>query len=444
MDFLFELVYERDVDQPEVVETVRTSQEKAILVGLGLPSDRFLNGRSEADRSLDELQELSRTAGLVVLEKIMQRRASADAAFYIGRGKVDELGLMVQALGADTLVFDDELSGAQVRNIENLTGAKVIDRTTLILDIFAQRARSSEGKLQVELAQLKYRLPRLTGFGGQLSRLGGGIGTRGPGEKKLEVDRRHIRRRISALEAELANIGRRRGLIRESRKQNRTPVIALAGYTNSGKSTLMNRLCGTDVFAEDRLFATLDPTTRRFELPDGRNALLVDTVGFIRKLPHDLVEAFKSTLEEVVFADLLLHVVDASDEEAEEHIAVAGDILKSLGAFDKPSLMVLNKMDRSGAGLRLPALKPGINAVEVSALTGLGTGELINAIARFMPADEVEFELLAPYSEGWVIPYIHENGKLLSEEYTEKGMSIKAKIKRTYLDKLREFKIGVK
>lgn len=444
MDFLMELIYERDGSSAVIPENIAAAEEKAILVGIGLTPDKVLNGRKESERSLEELEELSRTAGLAVQEKVIQKRPSRDAAYYIGRGKVEELGLMVQALGADTLVFDDELSGAQVRNIEALTGAKVIDRTTLILDIFAQRARSSEGKLQVELAQLKYRLPRLTGFGGQLSRLGGGIGTRGPGEKKLEVDRRHIRRRIGSLETELANIGRRRSLIREGRKNDPSPVIALVGYTNSGKSTLMNRLCRTDVFAEDKLFATLDPTTRKFELPDGRGALLVDTVGFIRKLPHDLVEAFKSTLEEVVFADLLLHVVDASDEEAEEQIAVAEDILRSLNAYDKPSLLVLNKTDRAGAGLRLPELRPGVNAVEISALTGYGTGELLERLAALLPADEPEVELLAPYSEGWLIPYIHEYGKLLSEEYTEKGMSIRAKIKRIYIEKLREFKIHVK
>lgn len=444
LDFLMDLIYERDGAGPAGPENVAAAGEKAVLVGIGLPQDKVLNGRKESERSLEELEELSRTAGLAVLERVIQRRSGRDATYCIGRGKVEELGLLVQARGADTLVFDDELSGAQVRNIEALTGAKVIDRTTLILDIFAQRARSREGKLQVELAQLRYRLPRLVGLGGQLSRLGGGIGTRGPGEKKLEVDRRHIRRRISSLEVELANIGKRRRLIREGRKQDQSPVIALVGYTNSGKSTLMNRLCRAEVFAEDKLFATLDPTVRRLELPDGRNALLVDTVGFIRKLPHELVEAFKSTLEEVVFADLLLHVVDASDEEAEEQIAVAEEILKSLNAYDKPALLVLNKMDRAGAGLRLPELKPGVDAVEVSALTGYGTGALLERLAALLPADEPEVELLAPYSEGWLIPFVHENGKLLSEEYTEKGMNIRAKIKRIYIDKLREFKIHVK
>lgn len=444
MDFLFDLISERNRIPSTIPENNQAVEEKAILVGLELSTGRLLNGRSEAERSLEELQELSRTAGLTVLEKVMQKRVSRDAAYYIGRGRIEEIGLMVQALGADTLVFDGELSGAQVRNMEAVTGAKVIDRTTLILDIFAQRARSSEGKLQVELAQLKYRLPRLIGLGGQLSRLGGGIGTRGPGEKKLEVDRRHIRRRISSLEDELENIGRRRGLMREGRKQNSVPVIALVGYTNSGKSTLMNRLCDSDVFAEDKLFATLDPTTRKFVLPDRGNALLIDTVGFIRKLPHDLIEAFKSTLEEVIFADLLLHVVDASDEEAEEQMLVAEDILRGLGAYNKPTLIVLNKMDLTGAGLRLPALNPGVNTVEVSALTGYGTEELLTVLAKLIPADELEVELRVPYSEGWIMPYIHKNGKLLKEEYSEKGMNIKAKIKRAYIEKLREFVVQVK
>lgn len=436
---LFKLIYERDSSVLITTETGRKDKERAIIVGLEMDIGKPLNGKSEGERSLDELFELSLTAGLEVLEKVLQRRPVKDAAFYIGRGKIEQLGLMCQAINAGVLVFDDELSGAQIRNIEGVTGAKVIDRTALILDIFAQRARSSEGKLQVELAQLKYRLPRLTGMGGQLSRLGGGIGTRGPGEKKLEVDRRHIRKRISVLENEINQVSKRRKLIREGRSQNAIPVVALAGYTNSGKSTLMNALCKSDVYAENKLFATLDPTTRKLMLPDGRNALLVDTVGFIKKLPHELVEAFKSTLEEVVYADILLHVTDASDEEAEEKIAVAEGILKNLGAFSKPVILVFNKMDLVSEKVRLPFLNSGFPAVETSAVEGKGLDLLLDVIMKTIPMAEIEVELFAPYSTGWVLPYVHKHGKVVMEEYTGEGINIRANINKDKAEKIREF-----
>ena len=436
---LFELIYERDGIISETAGTGRDSKERALLVGLEAGAGRLINGKSEGERSLDELEELSLTAGLEVLDKVLQRRPVKDAAFYIGRGKIEQLGLMLQALNAGVLVFDDELSGAQIRNIEEMTGAKVIDRTALILDIFAQRAQSREGKLQVELAQLKYRLPRLMGMGGQLSRLGGGIGTRGPGEKKLEADRRHIRRRINSLDNELERIGRRRGLIREGRRQNAVPVLALAGYTNSGKSTLMNALCNSEVFAEDKLFATLDPSTRRLLLPDGRLALLVDTVGFIKKLPHELIEAFKSTLEEVVFADTLLHVVDASDEELEEKIQVAEALLKNLGALNKPSILVLNKMDLVGDKDRLPVSNRGTPCVEISATKGSGLDSLLDIISKTIPKEEIEINVFAPYGTGWVVSYIHEHGKLLAEEYTGEGVKMRANLKRASAEKIREY-----
>ena len=439
VNHLFDLIYERDGIIQVTADTGRGSRERALLVSLEIDTGRFINGRSEGVRSLDELEELSLTAGLEVLDKVLQKRSVKDATFYIGRGKIEQLGLMLQASNAGVLVFDDELSGAQIRNIEEMTGAKVIDRTALILDIFAQRARSSEGKLQVELAQLKYRLPRLTGMGGQLSRLGGGIGTRGPGEKKLEVDRRHIRKRISALGNELKHIEKRRNLIREGRKQNDIPVVALVGYTNSGKSTLMNALCNTDVFVEDKLFATLDPATRKLLLPDGRLALLVDTVGFIRKLPHELIEAFKSTLEEVVYADMLLHVVDASDEEVEEQIPVAEAILNNLGAFDKPTILVLNKMDLVLDKQRLPVSAQGIPAVEISATKCDGLDGLLGMITKTIPSDESEMEIYAPYSAGWVVSYIHEHGKLLGEEYTGEGTKIRVRMKMARAEKIREF-----
>ncbi|MCX8128586.1 MAG: GTPase HflX [Clostridia bacterium] len=440
MNSLFNLIEDIDRSHKEVLFANETEKERAILVGLESASGRILNGKSEGERSIGELEELALTAGVTVVHTVLQKKASKDPAYYIGKGMVENLCLLRQAINADLIIFDDELSGAQVRNIENATGAKVIDRTVLILDIFAQRARSKEGKLQVELAQLKYRLPRLTGLGQQLSRLGGGIGTRGPGEKKLEVDKRHIRRRISYLEHELKNLSTRRGLAREGRKKADVPVIALVGYTNVGKSTLMNRLCSSDVFAENKLFATLDPTTRSFTLPDGRTALLVDTVGFIRKLPHELVEAFKSTLEEAVFADVLMHVADASSEEAEEQIKVVDELLSSLGAMDKPIVMVLNKIDLIPEDSALiPVIKSDISVFEVSAAGGQGLDKLLHGLAAIVPKEEMEAVLFAPYSDGWVLPYIHENGKVISEDYTEDGVRIKAIIKKPKVEKLRKY-----
>jgi GTP-binding protein HflX len=442
MNDLMELLYEREKILSRRSGDPVEEGEKAILVGLELVKERQGPAGDEARRSLEELGELARTAGLLVQDAVLQRKAARDAAFFIGRGKVEELSLSLQAIGADTLVFDEELTGAQIRNIEALTGAKVLDRTMLILDIFAQRARSREGKLQVELAQLKYRLPRLTGMGGQLSRLGGGIGTRGPGEKKLETDRRHIRRRVSLLEEELVAIGRRRELTREGRRRNATPVAALVGYTNSGKSTLMNRLCKSDVLAEDKLFATLDPTVRKLVLPGGREILLVDTVGFIRKLPHELVEAFKSTLEEAVSADLLLHVVDVSDDEAAEHIRVAENILSGLGAAGKPTLTVLNKVDRVDGKERAAALQYGGSTFEISALDGTGIDALLDAMARIFTPDEDEILLQVPYSAGWVIPYLHENGNVLSQDYTQKGTTVKVRLKRSKVESIREYVVS--
>jgi GTP-binding protein HflX len=440
MDFLLEFIRERDREFSRNGE-LRTEQEKAVLIGLELGRGRQQAGMGEAERSLAELGELALTAGLLVCQTVLQRRPTQDPAFYIGRGKVEEISLIIQSLGAETLVFDDELSGAQIRNIEGLTGAKVLDRTMLILDIFAQRARSREGKLQVELAQLKYRLPRLTGLGGQLSRLGGGIGTRGPGEKKLEVDRRHIRRRVSALEQELDAIEKRRKLSRESRRKNAVPVAALVGYTNSGKSTLLNRLCKSDVLVENKLFATLDPTIRRLVLPDGREILLVDTVGFIRKLPHELIEAFKSTLEEAVSADLLLHVVDASDEEAGDQVNVTGALLQNLGAGGKPTLMVLNKQDRITGNERRDELQYGANTIEVSAQEGTGIEELLSAISAVLGSDETEVRVSIPYTDGWVLPYLHENGCILNQEYLEAGVEVLVRLKKSKAERIREYVI---
>ncbi len=441
MNSLVGIISDLERDAIQTTHTNELDVERAILVGLETSQGKMVNGRSEGERLLDELEELAVTAGAVVVQKILQRRNVKDAAFCIGRGKVEELNLVRQALNADVVIFDEELTGAQVRNLEEIVGIKVIDRTTLILDIFAQRAHSREGKLQVELAQLKYRLPRLIGLGGQLSRLGGGIGTRGPGEKKLEVDRRHIRRKISALETELADLERRRGLMREGRKKNDMPVIALVGYTNVGKSTLMNRLCGSDIFAEDKLFATLDPTTRKMALPDGRELLLSDTVGFIRKLPHDLIEAFKSTLEEAVYADVLLHVTDISSEEAEIQIKVVNEILLGLGVSGKPVILVLNKADRAHGDFRIPAAGDYEKTVEISALTGQGIDHLLRSMSEILPADKIQVEILAPYSEGWLLSYLHDNGTVTKMEYTEKGTLLKGTLNISKIEKVRDFMV---
>ena len=311
-------------------------KEKAVLVCVDM-------GLYDAESSLDELEELARTAGAEVAARVTQKRDKPDSAYYIGTGRLDELKTFCEENECDLIIFDSELTPSQLRNVEDYTDVRVIDRTTLILDIFAGRARTNEGKLQVELAQLKYSLPRLSGKGIQLSRLGGGIGTRGPGETKLESDRRHIRRRIASLTQELEKVESRRNDLRKRRKKDGIPTVAIVGYTNAGKSTLMNALTNAGVLAEDKLFATLDPTARGLDLPDGRRVMLVDTVGLVRRLPHHLVEAFKSTLEEAVVADVILNVCDASSDECAEHLRVTDDLLQSLGCMGKPIISVMNK-----------------------------------------------------------------------------------------------------
>lgn len=438
---LWSVIEEIDKAGEDTVYLNNTEAERTLLVGLETAAGSTINGKSPGERSLDELEELVLTAGGQVVKKVLQKRQTIDSAYYIGKGKLEELSLIRQALDIDMIVFDDELSGAQIRNIEEIVGIKVIDRTTLILDIFAQRARSKEGKLQVELAQLKYRISRLIGLGNQLSRLGGGIGTRGPGEKKLEVDRRHIRRRISYLEAELSKVEKRRDFMRKTRDKDSLPVIALVGYTNAGKSTLMNALCQSEVFAEDKLFATLDPTARSFKLPKGREAILIDTVGFIRKLPHELVEAFKSTLEEAVYADVLIHVVDITNEEAIEQIEVVNSILNSLGALNKPVVMALNKVELLPQRQRAPILNPMGGIVEISALTLEGIDELLKAVADVLEQEEEEIELFIPYQEGWVISYIHENGKIIERNYDEEGTYFKVCMLKSKVDNIKKFKV---
>jgi len=430
------LVNEVEKGMTNTLYSNEEENERAILVAVD-QGGRVIDGKSEGERLLDELEELATTAGATVVGKVLQKKEAPDSTFYIGKGKLEEIILISQAEDIDMLIFDDELSPSQIRNIEKMTGLTVIDRTALILDIFAQRARSMEGKLQVELAQLNYRLPRLMGLGNQLSRLGGGIGTRGPGEKKLEMDKRHIRRRIQQMEEELKKVSQRRNYSRDTRKEFST--VAIVGYTNAGKSTLLNKLCNSDVMAENMLFATLDPTTRGLDLPDGRKILVTDTVGFIRKLPHDLIEAFKSSLEEAVEADLLLHVVDSTSSEKEDHIKVVNELLKNLGALNKPVLLVLNKIDAI-ENSELERIKyPYGKVFEISAAKGTGLEELLKGIIEELPQVEKEMNLQVPYSAGWVVPYIHENGRILEENYDENGLNIRAVVKMRYISRLEEF-----
>lgn len=344
-------------------------KERAILVGIV--------STPEYEESMEELKELALTAGAEVVGIMTQKRNTIDKAHYIGKGKLEELKFFVENQEVDLVIVNDELTGTQIKNIEDFLNVKVIDRTNLILDIFAKRAKSREGMLQVELAQLKYRLPRLVGLGGQLSRLGGGIGTRGPGETKLETDRRHIKNRIKAIEKKLEEIERHRSLQRERRKKNRIPVIAIVGYTNAGKSTLLNALTNAEVYVEDKLFATLDPTARRLVLPSGREVILIDTVGFIRKLPHDLVEAFKSTLEEAKYADLLLHVIDVTSPDMEEKIKVVEKVLSDLDVINTPRINVFNKID-----LLDVVPKGNEKEIYISAKNKIGLDKLLQAIEK--------------------------------------------------------------
>lgn len=408
-------------------ENIPETSEKAILISV------------DNEVSLNELEELAKTAGVIVLEKILKKNAKKNSALFIGKGTAESIYERCLEISANCVVFDDELSGAQIRNLERIMDVKIIDRTTLILDIFAQRAISKEGKIQVELAQLNYMLPRLMGKGIQLSRLGGGIGTRGPGEKKLETDRRHIKRRILFLESDLLRISKRRNFRREGRRKKNIPTAALVGYTNAGKSTVMNRLCESDVFVEDKLFATLDPTSRKFTMPDGREIMIIDTVGFIRKLPHYLIEAFKSTLEEAVYADLLLHVVDASSDDADEQIEVVNKLLSSMGAIDKPIITIFNKIDLINDKKR-PAIEySGEKPVEISAKTGEGTKKLIEEIKKILPQDEVQIKLFIPYSNSKIISYIHENSKIIKKDFTDEGIEMTVVIEKTKIDKIKEF-----
>lgn len=407
--------------------------EKAILVAADV-------GEYDVEASVDELSELAKTAGAEEIARVIQKRPAYEPATVIGEGKLEELNQLCQNLGATLLIFDCELTASQIRNIEDETNVRVIDRTMLILDIFAGRAVSSEGKLQVELAQLRYRLPRLMGIGASLSRLGGGIGTRGPGETQLETDRRHIRRRIDKLSAELRELEERRGYSRSRRRKDSVQVGAIVGYTNAGKSTLLNLLTGAGVLAEDKLFATLDPTSRAIELPDGRSLLLVDTVGLIRRLPHHLVEAFKSTLEEAACADIIIHVCDVSDPEAAEKASVTLKTLADLGAAEIPVVTVLNKCDKiSESGENIPTDE---KTAKISALKNEGIPELLEKIARNLPQTSRRMRLLLPYDKAGLAAKIRENGKVFTEEYAENGISLDALVDRMLIKQLSEFEIN--
>ncbi len=411
-----------------MIENQTEKRQQAVLVAVD-------TGEYDVRVSMDELEELADAAGADTLAKMIQKRPSFDPATMIGEGRLEELAEFCRNAEADLVIFDHELSPAQVRNIEKACQTPVIDRTALILDIFAQRAVTAEGKLQVELAQLRYRLSRLAGIGTELSRLGGGIGTRGPGETQLETDRRHIRRRISALRSQLAELEKRREQLRARRKKDGVTTIAIVGYTNVGKSTLLNALTNAGVLAENKLFATLDPTSRALSLPDGRNVLLVDTVGFVRRLPHQLVEAFHSTLEEATCADLIWCVCDIASEEAEEQVEVTKKLMQELGVQDTPMLTVLNKCDLiAQSPLPLNAL-----TAPISAKTGFGLEALLEKTAKALAPTHTRLWLHIPYERSGLIHEILQEGKVFSQEYTETGTLVDALVEQKLLHKVAEF-----
>lgn len=410
----------------------KETEERVILVGVQVTS-----GRQEfsMEDSLNELEELVDTAGASTVGRVVQQAERINPATYVGSGKLEEIKQMIWALGATGIVCDDELSPAQLNNLEQTLDCKVMDRTLVILDIFAARATSSEGKLQVELAQLRYRAARLVGMRNSLSRLGGGIGTRGPGEKKLEMDRRLIHSRISRLKEELEEVKRHRALIRDRRRDSHIPTAAIVGYTNAGKSTLLNRLTGSSVLEEDKLFATLDPTTRLFMLPGKQQLLLTDTVGFIHKLPHHLIEAFQSTLEEAKVADYIIHVVDISNPMLDMQMRVVYDTLHQLEADHKKILTLFNKCDCLTETRRIHDFKAD-RTLYISARTGEGLEECREALAEMISEDYVLLERILPYSEGGVLQQIRKNGQMLEEEYLPEGVRVKANVPRALYGRL--------
>ncbi len=413
----------------KLIEIKDNETERALLISVD-------TGEFNAEASIEELAQLALTAGAEVEGMMVQKRPSVSVSTFVGTGRLEEICSFCENNEIDIIIADGELTPVQVRNLEDKAGVRVIDRTTLILDIFAGRARSAEGKIQVELAQLKYSLPRLSGKGTGLSRLGGGIGTRGPGETKLETDKRHIRRRIQFLNAELDKIEKRRNAMHIRRQKNGVEAVAVVGYTNAGKSTLMNRLTQAGVLAEDKLFATLDPTARRLTLKNGREIMLIDTVGLISRLPHQLVDAFRSTLEEALWADVILNVCDASNPECSAHTAVTQNLLDSLGCAGKPIINVLNKCD----------LVPNIldydligKSVRISAKTGYGIDELLEQIEKALPQTRRRVRMLIPFDKGSIAGALRENGVVHSQEYTEKGILIEATAEISFLEAVKEY-----
>lgn len=403
--------------------TLTEKTEKAVLVGLDNSK-----GWNVVD-SLEELAQLAKTAGAEVVDVIWQKRDKPDSSLFVGRGKVQEISFLIQEKNASLVIFDNELSPAQINNLEKALGIKIIDRTALILDIFAQRARTHEGKLQVELAQLQYNLPRLGGLGLALSRLGGGIGTRGPGETKLEVDKRRIRSRISDIKQEIENLKKQRNLQRKSRELSNVFTIALVGYTNAGKSTLLNTLTSAGVVAEDMLFATLDPTTRKFTMPNGRSVLITDTVGFIQKLPHQLVAAFRATLEEVIQADLLIHVVDVSHPQYQQQSDEVFSVLRELNADNKPTIMALNKIDKlENDGIAAAKLLRHENSVAISAKSSKGLEELVAKIENVLKNTTVDMQFLIPYNDSGILDQFYKRAMIQITEYRDDGIFLKASL----------------
>lgn len=402
---------------------------KALLVSVD-------TGEYDAEASLDELFELVKSAGADPVASVTQNLQKPETGTFVGSGKLQEIAEICEQQEIDLLVFDSELSPTQIKNIEAATDVRVIDRTTLILDIFAQRARSKEGKLQVELAQLKYMLPRLTGKGIAMSRLGGGIGTRGPGETKLETDRRHIRQRMETLKDELAEVEKHRSMLRKRREKDGVITCAIVGYTNAGKSTLMNYLTDAGVLAQDKLFATLDPTSRALKLPSGVTVMMIDTVGLVRRLPHHLVEAFRSTLEEAAQSDIILNVCDASSEEARTHMKVTTDLLESLGCEDTPIITVLNKCDL----INNSTLAQDFRAcIKISAKNGTGIDDLLAAIDENLPVRVKRVKLLIPFSNAGLTNEIRTKGTLISEDFVAEGVMIEAIVDEALFAKVREY-----
>lgn len=418
-----------------ILHKIEDEEERVILVAVDAD-----NSEDDTEKCLDELEDLAKTAGAVTVGRVIQKRERVSAGYYVGSGKLDEIRTMINAFDATGIICDDELTPAQMRNMEKILQTKVMDRTMLILDIFAARAVSSEGKIQVELAQLKYRLSRLTGMGTSMSRLGGGIGTRGPGEKKLETDRRHIKERIHELKSDLEEIRTHRSLLRNQRSKSGRPVVSLVGYTNAGKSTILNSLTDAGVLEEDKLFATLDTTTRNVTLLGGSNIYLTDTVGFVQKLSHHLVEAFKATLEELKFADILFHVVDASDENRVKHMEVVYSTLRDLGCGEKPVITVFNKMDKE-VEMPLPQDKNCCARVEICAKNQKSLENLLDVTEEVLKSFKKPMKVLIPYTEGSLLAVVHGKCEIINEEHTENGTLIEAYMTDEAAGRLEKYKV---